>query len=30
MDVLDEIRGLRADLARFRGASSPPLFDDGF
>ena len=30
VDVLDEIRDLRADLARFRGASSPPLFDDGF
>ena len=30
VDVLDEIRGLRADLARFRGASSPPLFDNGF
>ena len=28
VDVLDEIRGLRADLARFR-RSSPP-FDDGF
>ena len=30
VDVLDEIRGLRADLARFRGSSSPPPFDDGF
>ena len=29
-DVLDEIRGLRADLARFRSSSSPPPFDDGF
>ena len=29
-DVLDEIRGLQADLARFRGSSSPPPFDDGF
>ena len=30
MDVLDEIRGLRVDLARFRSSSSPPPFDDGF
>ena len=30
VDVLDEIRGLRTDLARFRSSSSPPLFDDGF
>lgn len=30
VDVLDEIRGLRADLARFQGSSSPPPFDDGF
>ena len=30
VDVLDEIRGLRADLARFRHSSSPPPFDDGF
>ena len=30
VDVLDEIRGLRADLARFRSSSSPPPFDDGF
>ena len=30
MDVLDEIRGLRADLARFQSSSSPPPFDDGF
>ena len=30
VDVLDEIRGLRADLARFRRSSSPPPFDDGF
>ena len=29
-DVLDEIRGLQADLARFRGSSSSPPFDDGF
>ena len=26
MDVLDEIRGLRADLARFQSSSSPPPF----
>ena len=30
VDVLDEIRGLRVDLARFRSSSSPPPFDDGF
>ena len=30
VDVLDEIRGLRADLARFRRSSLPPPFDDGF
>ena len=30
MDVLDEIRGLQADLARFRRSSPPPPFDDGF
>ena len=30
VDVLDEIRGLRTDLARFRSSSSPPPFDDGF
>ena len=30
MDVLNEIRGLRANLARFRSSSSPPPFDDGF
>ena len=30
VDVLDEIRGLRADLARFRSSSSLPPFDDGF
>ena len=30
VDVLDEIRGLQADLARFRRSSSPPPFDDGF
>ena len=30
VDVLDEIRGLQADLAWFRSSSSPPPFDDGF
>ena len=30
VDIRDEIRGLRADLARFRSSSSPPPFDDGF
>ena len=30
VDVLDEIRGLRVDLARFRHSSPPPPFDDGF
>ena len=30
VDVLDEIRGLQADLAQFRSSSSPPPFDDGF
>ena len=30
VDILDEIRGLRADLARFRSSSPPPPFDDGF
>ena len=30
VDVLDEIRGLRADLAQFRSSSSPPPFDVGF
>ena len=30
MDVLDEIRGLRANLARFWSSSSPAPFDDGF
>ena len=28
--ILDEIRGLRADLAWFQSSSSPPPFDDGF
>ena len=30
VDILDEIKGLRADLARFRSSSSPPPFDAGF
>ena len=30
VDILDEIRCLRADLARFRNSSSLPPFDDGF
>ena len=30
VDVLDEIHGLQADLARFRSSSSPPPFGDGF
>ena len=30
VDVLDEICGLRANLARFRSSSSPPPFDDRF
>ena len=30
MDILDEIRGLQANLAQFRSSSSPPPFDDGF
>ena len=30
VDVLDEIRGLRADLARFQCSSPPSPFDDGF
>ena len=30
VDILDEIRGLRANLARFWSSSSPPPFDDGF
>ena len=29
VDILDEIKGLRADLARFRSSSSPPPFDNG-
>ena len=30
VDILDEIRGLRADLAWFQSSSLPPPFDDGF
>ena len=30
VDILDEIHGLRADLARFRRSSPPSPFDDGF
>ena len=30
VDILDEIRGLRANLARFWSSSSPAPFDDGF
>ena len=30
VDILDEIRGLQADLTRFQSSSSPPPFDDGF
>ena len=30
VDVLDEIRGLRAYLAQFQSSSSPPPFEDGF
>ena len=30
VDILDEIRGLRAVLAWFRSSSSPTPFDDGF
>ena len=30
VDILDEIRGLRADLAWFWSSSSPSPFDDGF
>ena len=29
VDILDEIKGLRANLARFRSSSSPPPFDNG-
>ena len=30
VDVLDEICGVRAELAQFRRSSPPPPFDDGF
>ena len=30
VDVLDEIRALRPELAQFRRSSLPPPFDDGF
>ena len=30
VDILDEIRGLRADLAQFWSSSSAPPFNDGF
>ena len=30
VDVLDEIRALRPELAQFRRSSPPPPFDDGF
>ena len=30
VDVLDEIRGLRVELAQFRRSSPSPPFDDGF
>ena len=30
VDVLDEICGLRIELAQFRKSLPPPLFDDGF
>ena len=30
VDVLDEIHGLRADLAWFQSSSSSPPFDDRF
>ena len=30
VDVLDEIRALRIELAQFRRSSPPPPFDDGF
>ena len=30
VDVLDEICGLREDLAQFQRSSLPPPFDDGF
>ena len=30
VDILDEVRGLRADLAQFWNSSSSPPFDGGF
>ena len=30
VDVLNENRGLRVELAQFRRSSPPPPFDDGF
>ena len=30
VDVLDEIHGLRVELAQFQRSSLPPPFDDGF
>ena len=30
VDMLDEIHGLRVELAQFRQSSPPPPFDDGF
>ena len=30
VDLLDEIRALRADLEHFRRSPPPPPFDDGF
>ena len=30
VDMLDELRALRADLAHLRRLPSPPPFDDGF
>ena len=30
VDVLDEIRAMRVELAQFRRSSLPPPFDDGF
>ena len=30
VDVLNEIRGLRVELAQFRRSSPPPPFDNGF
>ena len=30
VDMLDEIRGLRVELAQFRRSSPPPPLDDGY